>query len=180
MNNDMNNDFYYMDDKSRAVSDLQTKLRVLSEYDSDIPTVLTDGVYGEETRAAVRAFQRKNGMTPSGRVDYNTFSEIESQHAEIIYMTDNDGINIDFSTLEGNVISPGERSEYVYALKLMLSRLSERDERFATEIDNFFDERTERNIRLLQEIFGIESDGSVDLALYKILSELLTSGSPWV
>ncbi len=169
----MNKDFYYMDDKSRAVSELQAKLRVISEYDSDIPTVIADGIYGEETGEAVRAFQRKNALTPSGRVDYATFTELEAQHAEIVYMTDNEGVALDFSKLEGNVISPGERSEYVLMLKLMLSKLSERDERFATELDNYFDERTEQSVRLLQEIFGYEQNGKVDLALYKSLAELI-------
>ncbi len=168
----MNKAYYFMDDKQQAVSELQFKLRFISQYDTDIPTVLVDGIYGAETREAVRIFQAKNGLSPTGRVNFDTFTEINLQHEFFVKQNDNSGVLPDFSELEGNVISPGERSEYVTMLKLMISKISERDERFSTEIDNYFNERTENHIKDLQEIFGHEVNGLVDLALWKDLTEL--------
>ncbi len=168
----MNTDHYFIDDRQRAVSDLQLRLRLISEYDNDIPTVLVDGIYGAETREAVRIFQQKNGIPATARVNLETFTAIEEQYSLLVRQTENEGVMPDFSQLEGNVISPGERSEYVTMLKLMISKISERDESFSTEINNNFDAKTEGHIRRLQEIFGYESTGEVDLALWKDLTEL--------
>ncbi len=170
----MTSNYYFIDDKQSAISELQTKLRMISEYDSDIPTVLVDGIYGSETREAVRIFQQKNGFAPTSQVNFETFTEIDSQYSALIRQTENEGSLPDFSKLEGNAISPGERSEYVIALKTMISKISERDESFATEIDNVFDAKTEDNIRRLQEIFGHEVNGTVDLALWKDISEFIS------
>ncbi len=173
----MNETHYFVDDKQRAVSDVQLQLRLISEYDSDIPTVLVDGIYGEETRESVRIFQSKNGLAATGRMDFDTFTELQTQHSALLRQTDNIGVFPDFSGLEGNVISLGEQSEYVTMLKLMISKISERDESFSTEINDRFDAKTEEHIVRLQDIFGYESTGLVDLALWKDLFEFTTQYS---
>ena len=48
---------------AQPVRSLQTMLRVIAEQDGDLPSAVPDGIYGNDTVAAVTAFQRRR---PSG------------------------------------------------------------------------------------------------------------------
>ena len=50
------------------VEQVQFWLGTLAQYESSIPSVKVDGVYGSGTRKAVEYFQRKNGLTVDGIV----------------------------------------------------------------------------------------------------------------
>ncbi len=52
----------------REVEQLQFWLSTLAQYESSIPSVTVDGVFGSGTAAAVRAFQRRYGLTVDGIV----------------------------------------------------------------------------------------------------------------
>ncbi len=54
------------------VEQLQFWLSTLAQYESSIPSVTVDGVYGSGTAAAVRAFQRRYGLTVDGMVGRTT------------------------------------------------------------------------------------------------------------
>lgn len=58
----------------RSVQQLQYMLQVLAEYAPSIPRVEIDGVYGSQTRAAVLAFQRFEGLTQDGIVGPATWN----------------------------------------------------------------------------------------------------------
>ena len=67
------------------VSDLQTYLSLISQTLGNIPNVTVDGVYGEQTRAAVLAFQEANGIIPTGAVGPFTWQKIAQVYDSIIY-----------------------------------------------------------------------------------------------
>ena len=54
------------------VEQVQFWLSTLAQYESSIPSVTVDGVYGSGTAAAVRAFQRLYGLTVDGIVGLTT------------------------------------------------------------------------------------------------------------
>ncbi len=62
---------------------LQQWLSVLSEYIPSIPPVTVDGVYGNATRAAVLAAQRRFGLPETGTVGAATWDEIYDQYSGI-------------------------------------------------------------------------------------------------
>ncbi len=62
---------------------LQQMLSVLSEYIPGIPPVSVDGVYGNATRAAVLAAQRRFGLPETGTVGSTTWDEIYDQFSGI-------------------------------------------------------------------------------------------------
>ena len=45
-----------------AVENIQRYLRQLSLYDDTMPRIAIDGIYGDETRAAIYAFQQLAGL----------------------------------------------------------------------------------------------------------------------
>ena len=70
-------------DTGEKVRQLQYMLSVLSAYIPEIPTVTVDGIYGQATRAAVLAAQRRFQLAETGNVDPTTWDEIYDQYAGI-------------------------------------------------------------------------------------------------
>ncbi len=62
---------------------LQFWLNTLAQYESSIPSVTVDGVYGTGTANTVRAFQRKYGLTVDGVVGRDTWTELYDQFRSI-------------------------------------------------------------------------------------------------
>ncbi len=65
------------------VRQLQYMLSVLSSYIPSIPPVTVDGVYGQGTRAAVLAFQRRYQLPETGTVGQATWDALYDQYSGI-------------------------------------------------------------------------------------------------
>lgn len=70
-------------DTGEKVRLLQYMLSVLSAHISSIPPVNVDGIYGQATRAAVLAAQRRFGLPETGTVGQQTWDEIYDQYSGI-------------------------------------------------------------------------------------------------
>ena len=70
-------------DRGIKVEHLQYMLSVLSSYIPEIPPVTVDGVFGNATRAAVIAAQRRFGIAQTGIVNAITWDEIYDQFSGI-------------------------------------------------------------------------------------------------
>lgn len=64
---------YRIDRKEEATAEVQRYLRAISYAQKEVPHVGIDGIYGEETREAVRAFQTLFALPRTGIVDQETF-----------------------------------------------------------------------------------------------------------
>ena len=70
-------------DSGEKVQLLQYMLSILSSYIPSIPPVAVDGIYGQGTRSAVLAAQRRFGLPETGSVDPATWIEIYDQYSGI-------------------------------------------------------------------------------------------------
>lgn len=70
-------------DSGEKVRLLQYMLSVLSTHIPSIPPLSVDGVYGQATRAAVLAAQRRFGLPETGTVGPQTWDEIYAQYSGI-------------------------------------------------------------------------------------------------
>ena len=70
-------------DTGDKVRHLQYMLSILSSYIPEIPPVTIDGIYGERTRAAVLAAQRRFRLPETGSVGKTTWDEIYDQYSGI-------------------------------------------------------------------------------------------------
>ena len=70
-------------DRGIKVEHLQYMLSILSAYIPEIPPVAIDGVFGNATRTAVIAAQRRFGLPQTGIVDATTWDEIYDQFSGI-------------------------------------------------------------------------------------------------
>ena len=62
----------------QPVRSLQTMLRVIATHHEDLPSVIPDGIYGNQTANAVSAFQQKFGIPVTGITDQATWDMIVS------------------------------------------------------------------------------------------------------
>lgn len=60
------------------VRQMQEQLDVINNTYSNIPSITPDGVYGEETQAAVKKFQQIFDLPQTGDVDYKTWYKISA------------------------------------------------------------------------------------------------------
>ena len=70
-------------DTGEKVQQLQYMLSILSTHIQTIPPVNVDGIYGNQTRAAVLAAQRRFGLPETGTVGAQTWDAIYNQYAGI-------------------------------------------------------------------------------------------------
>ena len=70
-------------DSGEKVQFLQYMLEVLSRYIPNIPPVAIDGIYGQATKSAVLAAQRRFALPETGSVDAATWNAIYNQYSGI-------------------------------------------------------------------------------------------------
>lgn len=65
------------------VRQMQEQLNLIGEFYSSIPVLIPDGIYGERTADAVRAFQKIFRLPQTGIVDYPTWYKISDMYVRL-------------------------------------------------------------------------------------------------
>lgn len=65
------------------VSQIQEQLNIIAGAYPAVPTVTVDGIYGDETKNAVRVFQGIFGLGQTGIVDYLTWYKIQEIYVAV-------------------------------------------------------------------------------------------------
>ena len=150
-----------------AVEQLQFWLNTLAQYDSAIHSVTVDGVFGSGTAAAVRAFQRKYGLTVDGVVGRTTWTEVYDQFRSI--QSDNGTPN----AYPGTALRQGSSGQNVrlvqFWLKIARTVYSSLNN---VTVDGVFGSSTAAAVRRFQTYFGLTSDGVVGRTTWNKLYEV--------
>ncbi|MBR3972614.1 MAG: peptidoglycan-binding protein [Oscillospiraceae bacterium] len=96
-------------DRGVRVEHLQYMLSVLSAYIQEIPPVAVDGIFGNATRAAVIAAQRRFGLPETGVVNFDTWDEIYDQFSGIENTTWRDISDFPYTAALAGVTVPRNR-----------------------------------------------------------------------
>ncbi len=70
-----------------AVSALQYFISIIGQFNSDVPVLAIDGIFGPKTAAAVRAIQRRLGLPVTGTVNRTTWQRIYDEYLGIARTT---------------------------------------------------------------------------------------------
>lgn len=171
--------------ETQAIFNLQRYLRQLSRFDPDIPSVDEDGIFGEETRASLEAFQRKYGLPITGVADAETWARLFNEYlASVEERTRPDPVFIFPRQPADFLVGRGDENIYVAVIQLLLRDIitlyGEDAERLP--IDGIFGEDTERAVRDFQRIHRLPEDGRVDRVTWNRMARAqkpVTNGYPW-
>lgn len=154
----------------QPIRSLQQMLRHLAEADSSYLTVIPDGIYGNDTIAAVSNFQRLHGLPVTGITDqitwdaiYEAFepARIQVQEAEPLMLVLN----------PGQVIRKGERHPHVGVLQAVLALLSEVYESISMPSHSgILDDATSDSLSSFQYLNGLPMTGQLDKHTWKHLA----------
>ena len=150
-----------------AVEQVQFWLNTLAQYESAIPSLAVDGRYGTSTASAVRAFQRRYGLTVDGVVGRETWNAIYNEFRSI--QSDNGTPN----AYPGTALREGASGQNVRLVQFWLkiartvySRLND------LTVDGKFGAATTAAVKQFQTYFGLTSDGVVGRTTWNKLYEV--------
>ena len=150
-----------------AVEQLQFWLNTLAQYESALPSVAVDGIFGSGTAAAVRAFQRRYGLTVDGVVGHTTWEQLYDEFRSI--QSDNGTPN----AYPGTPLRKGASGQNVRLVQfwLKIARTVYASLRSLT-VDGRFGASTEAAVQKFQSYFGLTSDGVVGRTTWNKLYEV--------
>ena len=150
-----------------AVEQVQFWLNTLAQYESALPSLAVDGRYGAATASAVRAFQRRYGLTVDGVVGRETWNAIYNEFRSI--QSDNGTPN----AYPGTALREGASGQNVRLVQFWLkiahtvySRLND------ITVDGKFGAATTAAVKRFQTYFGLTSDGVVGRTTWNKLYEV--------
>lgn len=154
----------------QPVRSLQTMLRTLSEDDSDLPIIIPDGIFGNQTRQAVFAFQRKYGLPATGVSNQETWDKIVEEHGKAnIRLSRAEPLQLILN--QNQIIQQGEYHPYLFLIQSMLTTLGEiYGHIIPPAITGTLDEETSYALSTFQELNNIPATGELDKITWKHLA----------
>lgn len=168
---------YYINDRAGAIYNVQRFLYFLSKNDYNVPIVYPDGIYGLETRSAVRAFQALQGISESGIVNYDTFTRLVNEYRKALRAAaPPERVRIFPRLLLNRSILPGEESSLVSILQAMLLTIGiAYDELLELKINGIYDKATENIVNKIKLASGMEPDSVIDKDTFAMIAKLYES-----
>ena len=147
-----------------AVENIQRYLRQLAKYDSRIPQVGIDGIYGPQTQAAVLAFQEVSGLEPTGIADYTTWTRLYEAYMDSVLLNSSPSCFCPFPRFPVNYsVGLGNRQFLVEIIQYILNELTlAYNDIPRNEQSGFYDVDTENGVLAFQRDHALPMTGRVD------------------
>ena len=152
---------------------VQYFLSYVSLYNSAVPPLVIDGVYGEKTAASVSAFQREYGLPVTGTVNDQTYSALYDAYRGIILSLPDSQFIGTARPFPGFDLTVGQSNEYVRFLQSYLNVISETySEIPSVNVDGVFGPATENAVRAFQRTFLLPDTGVVGINTWEAIGDL--------
>ena len=157
---------YKLGDKRAAIREIQKYLNYISDRTGgEIPRVAIDGFFGEETKKAVKAFQKEMGIYESGEVDYGTFTLLYEEYLIAVSGYEAEKYFIDQNLFPFKLGDMGREALYI---NLMLDELSKVfGEIGRVDLKPYFSISSESAVMKVRDIFMMDASPYVDLELFQ-------------
>lgn len=152
--------------QSTSIYDLQTMLRWLETTDN----LACDGIFGDETEAAVRAFQREHRLPITGTVDQETWDAVRRAYAEA-QVRRNPAEPLQLALQPNQNIAKGSDNLHLPLIQAMLFTLGQFfPEMPRLRITGILDPATSEAIIWLQALSRLPQTGEVDRHTWRQLA----------
>ena len=154
----------------QPIRSLQTMLRTIASIEPGQLNVIPDGLYGSQTAAAVRSFQRRQGLNPTGVVDQATHERIVREY-ERAYIEAERAQPVQINLDPGQVLRRGERNSHIYLAQSMLTVLNLLNPGIpAPPHTGVLDAETAESVAAFQSAAGLAPTGEIDKRTWKDLA----------
>ena len=158
----------------QPIRSLQTMLRIISEDDPRLPTVVPDGIYGPTTMNSVTAFQRLYGLPITGVTDQETWDKVVSIY-ELALISVGPAEPIEIILQPGEIFRLGDSNAYIYLLQSILIQLSTENPTIVAPTHNgIFDNSTSEALSAFQLLAGLPVTGEMDKNTWRYLVKHFT------
>lgn len=162
--------------EAEAIGNLQRYLYQLSFTDPRIPPVPSDGIYGDTTQRAVRAFQQSRGLPVTGLVDLETWDLLYLAYLESLEGSGRTQPLYLFPRYpETYAVGMGDEGLLIAAIRYLL-REAMIDYGGGLEdipLTGTFDTVTEDAVKRFQQLHGLPVTGRVDRLTWNRLATAL-------
>lgn len=147
---------------NQPIRSLQTMLRTIALFNDEFQRIIPDGIYGPETQAAIRTFQRNRGLPITGTTNQQTWDEVVRMY---------DAAQVELSParfIDDHLPSefPFTRGDRAPRLKLAQCMLCEIGDRYSCictpEISGQMDEMMMNSIMEFQNLSALPVTGILD------------------
>ena len=154
----------------QPVRSLQTMLRVLAEDDRNLFSLIPDGIYGNQTRQAVTAFQRKYGIPATGVVNQETWDRITAEHSPaLVRLGPAEPLRLILNP--NQIIRRSEAHPYLFLVQGMLTTLAEiYSSILMPSMSGVLDMPTSESLASFQELSSLPQTGELDKITWKHLA----------
>lgn len=158
---------YTVAQKRQHILEMQRYLYAISLYDSNIPQVIPDGNYGQDTVLAVRAFQKEYGLPVTGNTDPATWNRIVS-----VYRSYLGASPIAYSVFPSAkyILGNGDTGQLVYIIQAMLDSIGkDYDNAPVVDVCGSYNSATADAVRQFQRRTALPQTGKVDSVTWNML-----------
>lgn len=157
-------------DDKEYIKQLQKYLYYISLADNTIPRIVPDGIYGKQTRNAVSAFQKSQGLKITGDADIKTWEKIKDEYEKIMQGCELPEPLCVFPG-SGYTVEPGEKSDTVSFIQLVLMCLdTEYGFDHTIKVTGEYTDTDSSAVKKLQKIHGLIQTGNVDCVTWNCMA----------
>lgn len=166
-------DVIMLGDTGVKVRTLQYMINVISEFNNNIPSVSIDGIFGEETENAVKAFQNEYNIEPSGKVRNDTwdlmYRIVKNTYDSILF--NSNGLEVRTLPYPGYILKIGSTGEDVRVLQDYINYIASADENVdPVSVTGVYGRNTRSSVLQIQEEYGIMRTGNVNEATWDAIA----------
>lgn len=159
---------YTDNQRQEHILELQNFLHTISIFNGAVPRIIPDGIYGPETANAVRVFQGKNSLEPTGEVSRATWDALVSLYRQLVLFPIPLTV---FPNTPGFQLKPGDTGMTISLIQVLLAELANQFYNFpSVPVTGEYDASTSAAVRALRNSARLPEGDYVDLGAWQHLA----------
>lgn len=153
----------------QPVRSLQTMLRMVGTNSGNVSRIIPDGIYGKQTEAAVRSYQRFAGLPVTGVADFETWQQL-TQHYQQARTDQMQAAPLLIMLQPNQRILPGERNCHLYLMQSMMVVLAGRFKNMPMpRVTGIHDMASQQAVSFLKAMSEQDATPTIDKTFYSML-----------